>query len=405
MKKRPRVVYVSPNRSHHYRYAEGLERAGILHRFVSGFPRVSRKAKALEVRPEKIMRCDAWQLLYLASLRGSLSNGIREWLNRRSRRALDQTFTRAMAEADIGLSYNGTGLATLRQYRGTGRLFVCEAVNTHIVYQRRVLRDEARRIGFEWDLPDAWTVPGRVAEYEEADYILGPSHFVRDAFYAEGIPEERFLLNPYGFSMPGALSGKKSKNAEEPFTVLYVGQLNFRKGIRYLIEAFDRLAVPAKRLRLVGSMVAPTGFEQRALPAGVELAGVLKDEALAQAYASAHVFVQPSIEEGLSLVLGEAMGAGLPVIATTATGAEEIIVHGESGFLVAPRDVPAITSRLQSLASDEVLRRRIADRARGVAESLGGWKTSGDRLAQILEAVWNKHWESSKPADHGHKRI
>ncbi|MDB5148339.1 MAG: hypothetical protein JWQ57_2359, partial [Mucilaginibacter sp.] len=63
-----KVIYTSPNRSHHYRYALALHQAGVLHKFVSGFSRWSPRAAFTEIG-DKLVRSDKIQTIYLASLR------------------------------------------------------------------------------------------------------------------------------------------------------------------------------------------------------------------------------------------------------------------------------------------------------------------------------------------------
>jgi len=381
-----KVVYVSPNRSHHYRYAEALECAGVLHRFVSGFPRFSRFADTIKVPPGKIVRCDFWQILYILSRYLKLPKRLIEWFNVQSKLALDRAFSEAMKDADIGLFYNGTGLNTIRRFKGEGKIFICEAVNTHAHFQHRVLMEEAHRLGIDWELDDVREIPRRVAEYEESDWVLGPSCFVRDTFISEGIKGDKFILNPYGFTL-NSKSSQGERRLDEAFVVLFVGQINFRKGIRYLVEAVDRLNHLNIKLRLVGPVSLPTGLEGVEMPVNVEFAGVLRGDDLQKAYSDADVFVQPSLEEGLSLVVGEAMASGLAVIATHETGAAEIIEDGVSGFLITSRDVDMLSERIKNLVENRGLCQSIGETARLKATGMAGWDQSGDMLVRHLSRI------------------
>ncbi len=392
----PKVVYVSPNRSHHYRYAEGLEKVGLLHRFVSGFPRFSSQARALAVPEEKIIRVDAWQSLYVGAVRSKVPASVREWLNARSKRSLDRAFGRAMRDADIGLFYNGTGLATLKRWKGSGKLFVCEAVNAHVRVQQALMEAEARRLNVKWTMPDANAIPRREDEYALSDYILCPSDFVVGSFTRMGFSAERCLKNPFGMPLPEITVGLRSRDdSKAALHVLYVGQIHFRKGIHYLIEALQALKNPRVRLDLVGPRSEPTGLDSMQLPDWVHFHGILKGVDLDQAYRNADIFVQPSMEEGLSLVIGEAMGHGLPVIASDHTGAEEILSHGDSGLIFKAGDKEQLAVCLQTLIDDPAKRAELGKRARERAESFNGWEASGANLAMLLQSVWDKHLTSS----------
>jgi glycosyltransferase involved in cell wall biosynthesis len=97
-----------------------------------------------------------------------------------------------------------------------------------------------------------------------------------------------------------------------------------------------------------------------------------------------HVLVLPSVEEGLALVQGEAMACGCPVIATTATGCEDLFSDGVEGFIVPDRDTAALADRMQQLADDPALRESMSAAALERVKSLGGWDTFGARWDALL---------------------
>jgi glycosyltransferase involved in cell wall biosynthesis len=102
---------------------------------------------------------------------------------------------------------------------------------------------------------------------------------------------------------------------------------------------------------------------------------------------SSHVMVLPSIEEGLALVLGQAMACGCPVIASTNTGAEDLFSDGVEGFIVPIRDPEVLRVRMQQLADDLPLQRRMSEAALRRVRNLGGWQQYGDRWVSLLERM------------------
>jgi alpha-maltose-1-phosphate synthase len=102
---------------------------------------------------------------------------------------------------------------------------------------------------------------------------------------------------------------------------------------------------------------------------------------------ASHLLVLPSVEEGLALVQGQAMACGCPVLATTATGAEDLFSDGVEGFIVADRDVDALTQRMQEIADDPALQKRLSEAALLRVKSLGGWDQYGDTWDRLLHEL------------------
>jgi glycosyltransferase involved in cell wall biosynthesis len=100
--------------------------------------------------------------------------------------------------------------------------------------------------------------------------------------------------------------------------------------------------------------------------------GVKDRRELHRYYSQGSVFVMPSIEEGIALVQGQAMACGLPVIATTNTGAEDLFTDGIEGFIVAIRDPEAIREKLLLLYQSPDLREEMSQAALRRVRAMGG---------------------------------
>ena len=137
-------------------------------------------------------------------------------------------------------------------------------------------------------------------------------------------------------------------------TVLFVGSVVENKGAQVVVEAVIKLRkkYPDIRLLMVGKG-GPSLMEQlterihnEGAEPNVEFLGFIDLEKLPAYYRSAHVFCSPSAEyEGFGQVYLEAMACGCPVVASTAGGAPEAVVQGETGLLVPPNDVAATAER------------------------------------------------------------
>src|SRR5260370_1977047 len=91
-------------------------------------------------------------------------------------------------------------------------------------------------------------------------------------------------------------------------------------------------------------------------------------------YSKGSVLALPYVEEGLGLVLAQSMACGVPNIASTNTGAEDLFADGKEGFIVPPRDSTAIRERIEWMLSHPLEREEMGRRAPFPGGSLGGWE-------------------------------
>ena len=157
----------------------------------------------------------------------------------------------------------------------------------------------------------------------------------------------------------------------EPAAVAFafVGNLIEHKGLRRVIEALSKLP-QAWKLVVAGS--GPDADPARDLAARLGVAervvflGRCSTEQVERAIAASDVLVLPSAVEGLPYVILEAMACAKPVVSSRVFGIPEAVIDGETGLLVAPDDVPALTEALRTLTADSALRERMgrAGRAR-----------------------------------------
>ena len=137
------------------------------------------------------------------------------------------------------------------------------------------------------------------------------------------------------------------------------------KGHDELFTAADELAarIPALRILLVGDGPRRAEFEalanSPALRGRVIFTGLVPPADVARHVGLMDVLVHLSRREGLPRALPQALAAGVPVVAADADGAREVCLDGRTGFLVAPDDPRSLVARLEQLAADPDLRRRL----------------------------------------------
>ncbi len=155
--------------------------------------------------------------------------------------------------------------------------------------------------------------------------------------------------------------------------ILIVGRLIKGEGMKghdRLIDVMPDVirAMPDARLIVVGTGDNLDFYRNLANEKGladhVIFAGFVEDEVLAELYRRCGVFAMPSRQEGFGLVYLEAMRAGLPCVASNCDAAQEIVVDGETGYIVNPDDRVALTSALTRLLNDDELRRKLGNKGR-----------------------------------------
>ncbi|MFD2161659.1 glycosyltransferase family 4 protein [Paradesertivirga mongoliensis] len=381
-----KITYTAPNRSHHYPYAEALHRAGHLFKLVSGFSRFSPRAGLPSVG-DKITRHDLIKNIHLACLKFKVPFPLTSFIDKLSALELDYASYKWANQSDAFIYYRTDGYKTTQRLRkeGSSTLCVMEEVNSHVEFANEILEEEYKSLGLKGRYYKESDYDLRLKTYEISDCILCPSEFVRSSFITKGFSPERLLKVNFGF--PAIEIADQVKPVNETFRVLYVGQIHYRKGLRYALEAFKKLKHPKKEFIIVGPSTLVTGLENITVPDGVTFTGSLKGEDLKDQYRNASVFILPSLEEGLALVQGEALAFGLPVLITTNTGGADFIENGREGFIVAPGKTEPLAECLQQMADDKLLLQEMSAAALHTAKTLGSWDIAVEKLIAQLKVL------------------
>ena len=164
---------------------------------------------------------------------------------------------------------------------------------------------------------------------------------------------------------------------------LYVGRLAAEKNLALVFDAYDamRAVTPGTRLVLVGDGPERAGWQARR-PDAI-FCGTQIGEALAAHYASADVFLFPSLTETWGNVTIEAMASGLAVIAYDCAAAEEVIHHDENDLKAAPEDSTGFKHLAASIAADRPQQRRLGTAASARAAQLS-WDAIVDGFERVL---------------------
>jgi glycosyltransferase involved in cell wall biosynthesis len=224
-----------------------------------------------------------------------------------------------------------------------GKTFL-DGGNSHPQTFWEILSEEHRK----WGCPFPPVSPAHhrrsLAMMRDVDCVLAPSLFVEQSFLQHGFRPKQILRVPYATNQK-VFTPASQRPADRPFTVINTGGLSLRKGTPYLLEALRLLwrEVPNLRIlltRQVSDSIRPILTRYHDLP--ISWSGTLNHIDLARRLQSADLFILPSLEEGMARTALEAMACGLPVVLTSHTGANDLVVEGKTGSVVAIRDPNAI---------------------------------------------------------------
>jgi glycosyltransferase involved in cell wall biosynthesis len=168
--------------------------------------------------------------------------------------------------------------------------------------------------------------------------------------------------------------------------VLYVGRLSKEKGVKYLIQALNRIDEPPTAV-IVGEGSDRERLEQMVSlnkkDVNIKFVGRVRHNKLVEYYNMADITIVPSLYEALPFVAIEALATKTPVIASNVGGIPEVVEDGESGFLVPPKKAEAIRKKINKLLSDSSLRKKFGQRGRRTVEK----KFTVDRMADKTEEM------------------
>lgn len=372
---------------HTFDLARELYARGVLSNIFSGYPRFKLKNEAL---PDELIKTFPWGLTpYMAfPWKHHLPMAvIREWENLNAI-TFGEYVARNLPECDLYIGLSGSALKAGKKAHQRGAKFICDRGSSHIRAQDELLREEHAL----WNMPfvgiDPRTIAREESEYEEADCITVPSTFVYRSFSEHGIPANKLRLLPYGVNL--ARFQPVDKPDSQRFDMLFVGGMSLRKGVQYLVQAYQKIIHPAKSLTFVGAPSASLieALTARGLwPKDAIVLGHIPQSELKQVMSRSHVLVLPSLEEGLAMVMSQAMACACPIVASNHTGAEDLMMEGVEGFIVPVRNVSALTEKLQLLADNPELRDEMAEKALQKVQKIGGWHEYGDKSMDIYKDV------------------
>lgn len=228
--------------------------------------------------------------------------------------------------------------------------------------------------------------------WHDADALVAVSNGLRE-FALQTAPDLPIEVIPNAIEL-SVFTPPLHRNGDGPVNLLFVGRFNAFKNVEMLIEAIAHLkamGVDNFELYLVGEGERRVQIErlisEKGLTKQAHLLGWVDREAIVEHYRRADLFVTATTWEGMPNTVLEGMACGLPVIATRASGLEELVHDGVNGYLVNINDTLSMADRLAVLINNPYERKRMSKESRRIAEQEFAWEYITEAYLGIYERI------------------
>jgi glycosyltransferase involved in cell wall biosynthesis len=294
----------------------------------------------------------------------------------------DRFASSVVSKTDIFIGYASYSLKTLQKAKQLGAITVLERGNIHVLDQNELMREEYEKLGVKFIVNKALTNK-QLEEYDRSDYISVPCEYIRKSFIDRGYPDNKVFVLSLGVDLE---KFNKLPREDDKFRVIYVGGIQARKGILYLLEAFTKLKGLDAELILVGTVYPEMRKTMKKYEGTYKYFPPVEQPKLKKFYSNSSVFVIPSIDDGFAMVTAEAMACGLPIIVTTNTGISDVIEEERHGFVVPIRDSEAIADKIEILYREKSLLEYMSTEAQLKSKGLT-WNTYGEKMMEIYKGL------------------
>ncbi len=230
----------------------------------------------------------------------------------------------------------------------------------------------------------------------KADAVIAQTNDMKDTMHK--LCNRDILVIPNGVDADrfSNLSRKESRSKlninGNDRVILFVGGLRLVKGVRYLIESMNIIRHEYQNIRL---LIVGNGKERQNLENITEklnltecisFMGWVPNEAIQEYMAASDILVLPSLSEGFPVTILEAMASGLPIVCTKVGGMSEIVIDGENGYLIEPKNSMEIAEKVLLLLKNDNLKQRMSENNRQRAKRYS-WEGVARNLGEVYTKV------------------
>lgn len=232
---------------------------------------------------------------------------------------------------------------------------------------------------------------------EELDHIIALTHKTKDALILEGADEKKITVIGHGIDVSRFTPKKEKKDPRNPLLILFVGRLEYTKGVDDVLTVIRMFASDEKHRGLVkfqivgdGSMRTLVDQASKELPVGFLTRKQADYKEMPSMYANADIVIAPSKptktwDEQYCTVLLEAQAMGLPIVTTRTGGISENV--GEAAILIKPGDAQGLFDGVRAFVDSKEMRDAYGIKARKRALLVHDARLVADKIARVYEKV------------------
>lgn len=417
-----KIIIAHPGRQHSFRVAKALKDKGWLYKYIttvynkddSLIMRVSRlflnhdnliranKRKCESLKDSDVILFDEFLgYLILFLLRVDKTKKVYTWLNERVR----DSFGRKVAKyaikhkVDAVICYDANSKECFRILKKKAPEIIRILDNAHPArnYLHKVYNEKLNSAGKFSKTYEAcgYIMDSKISEYfgteiDQADYHIVASSFSENALLFNNVKKFKIIKVPYGVESNRIFFNERKYKG--PLKVLFVGEINQRKGIAQILEVAKQLSQKNVEFNLIGMGREYQSYLYEDYLQYVNFLGRVSYDTLMKNYEENHIFIFPTMGEGFGLVLLEAMASGLPVIASKNCAGPDLIEDGYNGFLIEAGDTNALKERIIWFNNNNDKIREMSKNARSTALNFS-WERYEKNLISALNEKLMFHYE------------
>ncbi len=384
-----KVITVAFNRFHIYDQAKELNKHDLLYKLITNYPKY--RSRYFDINDSKVISLPLTGLLNYLRISYLQNNKI----NNKLIELLHNKFSKNVVNildvnADIIIFLSSVGLEGIKFCKKNNIISIADHGSAYQEYEKSILIEENSKFDLsEYSNIKSWIIEKEAKEFKNADFIFLGSNYAKETFLKYGYPEDKLIVNNYGVNLSNFRKIDKNDNM---FRIIIVGGINLRKGIHYLLKAFNELNLNNSELWVIGGGYPNKEMEKVFKKMNINFnniyfKGTFPQNELYKYYSQCSIFCLPSLSDGFGMVVPQAMACGLPVILSENTGAKDIVKEGYNGYIVPIRDVKAIKEKILYLYNNPIQLKQMQNNALKSVKKGLSWDDYGSRLVENLKMI------------------